>query len=492
LSASFDWRAARRVAILGLLIAAISGTLAFDRLGANSIFGDEAIFANLARGVVANEQWYPLYYGTKLYVSKPPLSIWPMALRFEAAGPSELNTRIGSAAGGVLVSLLLFALGTCLLDSTAGAIAALLLITAPPWLLHHGVREGVGDIWSALFTGVALLAYVQGRIAGSRKLLAVAICAAVAGSLIKGPVVFLILFSVGLVWELGARALYGRRPRLLLLSGLVLASAIPFALWVVDSAARDPVARTKLWTQFIGRHTQALDPTHLHGAAFYPAVLAEAFGWWLLVLLLPPLWRWLRARELALLLPIWSIVPIATFTLSVSKLPWYADPSLPALAMLLGIAISAGMAQIRVPAVRYGIAALIVAALGLRVVAAWRAIHVPPRQTDMHRVALAYRAADRPALYVDRLDAPGFGYREWNSYYLNLLPRAAAGIPPAIDRSRCTLIVTMKPEPLVRRGDFAGAAIQRLRKYDPREADLYLLDLCGGRFVRALAAPPAS
>ena len=487
-----DQDSLRRVVILALLVAVISSILTFHHLGENSLFGDEAIVATIARRAVVNGEWYPLHYATPVYVSKPPLSIWPMALRFEVGGASELNVRIGSAIGGVLVSLLLFALGTWLLDSTAGAIAALLLITAPPWLLNHGVREGVGDVWSALFTGVALLAYAQGRIANSRKLLFIAVGAAIAGSLIKGPVVLLVLFSVGLLWELTARALHDRRPRVLLLTGVVLASAIPLALWIVDSAARDPTARTKLWAQFVGRHTQALDPTHLHDIWFYPVVLAQAFGWWLLALLLPPLWRWLRARELALLLPLWAFLPIVVFSLSVSKLPWYIDPILPALATLLGIAASLGIAQVRIATLRYLLTALVVAALGVRLFASWRGVHASPRQTEMHRTVLAFRSADHPALYVDKLGATSFGYREWNAYYLNLLPRAAAAVPPAIDRSRCTLVVTMKPEPLLRRADFAGAAMQQLHKYDPREDDLYLIDLCGGRFVRALAAPQPS
>ncbi|HWS72486.1 MAG TPA: hypothetical protein VN605_10250, partial [Thermoanaerobaculia bacterium] len=48
------------------------------------------------------------------------------------------------------------------------------------------------------------------------------------------------------------------------------------------------------------------------------------------------------------------------------------------------------------------------------------------------------------------------------------------------------LVVTMKPEPLLRRPDLSGATIGQLHKYDQREADLYLIDLCGGHFTRAL------
>lgn len=472
--------------MLALLTATISSCLAFHRLGANSLFGDETIFASIARDVVVSERWYPLYNNGVRYVSKPPLSIWPMALRFKAAGVSEVNARIGSALGGVLVSMLLFALGVWLVDAYTGALAALLLITAPPWLLEHGVREGVGDIWTAMFTGIALLAYVQGRIAGSRRLLAAAILAAVAGSLIKGPVVFLVFVCVSLLWEALARWLHGRRPRGLLPCGIALLSAIPFAIWIADNAARDGPIRTRIWGQFFGRHTRAIDPTHLQDALFYPRVVMSAFGWWLLVLAVPLLWRWLRGRELALLLPVWAFLPIVVFSLSVSKLPWYLDPVLPPLAMLIAIAICLGIARVRSARLRYVLGAVVAGALAMRIGAAWNAINAAPRRIDMHRIAIAYQSADRPALYADTLDTGPFGFREWNRFYLDALPKAAPAVPARLDPSRCSVVVTLRPHPLMRRADFDGAAIRQLRKHDPREADLYLIDRCGGHFTEAL------
>lgn len=476
------------VAALAVLTAAISICLCFHRLGANSIFGDEAIVANIARSAAVDGHWYPLGTENRRYVSKPPLSIWPMALCFAVAGASEVNTRIGSAVGGVIVSMLLFALGMWLVDARAGALAALLLITAPPWLLEHGVREGVGDVWTTLFTGLALLLYVRARVTESRGLLMAAVAAATAGSLIKGPVVFLILAGVGLLWEATAKLLLGRRPRWRLLCVLVFASAIPFALWVADNAVHDAGARAKMWPEFVGRHMKAIDPTHLHGVMFYPRVLAEAFGVWLVALLLPMLWRWVRTSETALLLPLWSLFPIVAFSLSVSKLPWYLDPALPALALLIGIAVFLGIAHLDSRLLQYALGAFVAGLLAMRVVAAWNAINATPRQTDMHRLLLAYRSAERPILYVDTLATASFGYREWNYYYLNLAKNEWRTISAPIDRSRCSVVVTMQPERLLRRADFSGVETRLVRKYDSREADLYVIDLCGGRFARALAA----
>ena len=476
------------MATLAALTVAISICLSFHRLGANSLFGDEAIYANIARKAAVDGHWYPLYDQHGHYVNKPPLSIWPMALQFEVAGASEVNARIGSAVGGVIVSMLVFVLGTWLVDARAGTLAALLLITAPPWLLEHGVREGVGDIWTTLFTGLALMLYVRARITESRRILMAAVAAAVAGSLIKGLVVFLILSGVGLLWETTTKLLLGRRPRWRVLWFVVLASAIPFALWVADNAVHDAGARAQMWTQFVGRNTQAIDPTHLHPFTFYPSVVAEAFGVWLVALILPMLWRWLRTSETALLLPLWSFFPIVVFSLSVSKLPWYLDPALPPLALLIGIAVFLGIARLGSRPLRYALGAIVVGLLAMRVVAAWNAINTTPRRTDMHRLLIAYRSAERPILYVDTLASAPFRYREWNYYYLNLAKNEWRTIPPAIDRSRCSVVVTMQPERLVRRVDFAGTELRQLHKFDPREADLYMIDLCDGRFARALAA----
>jgi len=484
-SPAHDVRPPWRVAALGILTAAICIILAFHHLGANSIFADESITADVARRAAVDGHWYPLENNEGTYVAKPPLSVWPIALWFEIGGPSELNARIGSAAGGVLASMLLFALGTWLVDAFAGTIAALLLITAPPWLLEHGVREGVGDVWTTLFTGVALVLYVRARVTESRRMLLAAIVAAATASLIKGPVVFLVLAGVGLLWELAARSLLPRPRRWGVLCGFVLASAIPFTIWIADSTARGGVVRAKLWKQFFGRHLQAIDPTHVQGATFYPGVLAQAFGLSLLCLLLPSMWNWLRSSELGLLLPLWAAFPIVAFSLSVSKLPWYLDPSLPPLALLIAIAIVLSFGGLRMPMARYAAGAIVAAFLAVRVLGAWNAIQVT-RRTDMNRLLLAYRSAERPILYVDDPGPGSFQYREWNAYYLNLARSEWRTIPRAIDRSRCSVVITTHPDRLTRRADFAGAELRQLWKYDPREANLYVIDLCGGRFANAL------
>jgi hypothetical protein len=153
--------------------------------------------------------------------------------------------------------------------------------------------------------------------------------------------------------------------------------------------------------------------------------------------------------------------------------------------MMIGIAISLGVAHVPAQSVRYVLVALVVVAMGRRVVAAWNVVHAAPRLTDMHRVVLAYRSATHPILYVDDLRTTPYGFREWNYVYLNQLP-GTTPIPPAIDRSRCSVVVTLHPEPLLLRADFAGAETTRLRKHDPREDDLSLIDLCNGHFTRAL------
>lgn len=474
--------------MLAALVTLVSAVLAFHQLGANSLFGDEALFVNIARGTGEHGAWYPIRsVDGNVYVSKPPLSAWPMALRFRMGGVSELNARIGSAVSGVLVSILLFALGAWLVDANAGAIAALLLITAPSWLLEHGVRQGIGDISTTLFTGLALFTYVRGRITDDRRLLIACACAAAIGSMIKGPIVLLLLLCVGAAWEVTVWRVHGRKPRLLVLCATVAASALPFLAWIIDSAMRGAVVREKLWLQLIRRHTAGIDPTHLHGLLFYPGVLAAAFGFWLLALLVPALWRQVRGSETALLLPLWAFVPIALDSLSSSKLPWYLDPALPALALLIGIGVHLGITRVPSRIARTVLIACVAAVLAWRGFAMWRIVHAPPQRMDMHRFALAWRAAEHPALYADDLATPTrYGYREWNSVYLNALPKTAPRIPAHLDRSRCTAVVTLHPAPLVARPDFAGAMTRQIRKRDPRENDLFLVDLCGGAFVRAL------
>src|SRR5579863_2848039 len=161
--------------------------LNFHHLGARSLAGDEAIYANPARFAAVDGHWYPLRSQRPgPYHSKPPLMSWPVALSFAIGGVSETTDRVPSALAGAVLVAVVAAFAGWLFGPWTGLLAGLLLAANPLWLGTHGARDGVGEPLLVLLTTVALLsamAYAHNR---RRRWLLGALLAVMAASIIKG------------------------------------------------------------------------------------------------------------------------------------------------------------------------------------------------------------------------------------------------------------------------------------------------------------------
>jgi 4-amino-4-deoxy-L-arabinose transferase-like glycosyltransferase len=504
-----------------VLLLALALTLNLAHLGARSLMLDEALYANVAWEAAVNGHWYPLVHRGTLYVAKPPLAVSLQAALFRLVGVSEVAARLPSALSGVSLVMLLYGFVSWLTGRWAGLLAGALLASCRPWLFEHGTRDGVTDALLCLLLTAALLLYLRFRSTGDRRWLLAAGLATAVSSLVKGLLGPFLLLVITACWEIlmavlpapgqdaaGGEPAPGSEPaagggparpslgqRLLAPLALALGGTGPYLVWWLDISRRRSGMLATTYRDIVVRATRGLDPRHVHGAGFYPHVLGQAFGhWWpaLVPAALALLVAWRRGGPRAgafLLLPTWAGVVLGVLYLSVSRLAWYVDPILPPIAAL----IAAGCAETahrlgRWPVLRLLFALALATLAGLRCATAWQILAMPYPQLRVQRLAATVPRLPGARLYMERFHLAPEQLREWNVFYFGQLERAALPIPATLPAHACSVVVTTDPAALAARPGFAGAVVIRLDKLAQDEADLFVLDLCGGEVARRLGA----
>jgi 4-amino-4-deoxy-L-arabinose transferase-like glycosyltransferase len=247
---------------------------------------DEARFAVLAQDILDHGRWLVPHLRGDLYLNKPQLFFWSIAvLSLPAGRVTELTAAIPSVASAVATVGAVLALGRLLWGTPVGLLAALILIATPPfYAFSHAV---LSDVMMTAFMTWALYFLVRslaGR-GGTGLLLAFYACIG-AAVLSKGPA-GLAALAAGLVATAvtrGPRALTRLRP-LYGLVVLVAAALVWFTPYLVQSQGRF-VSRV-----LIGHYT----PWYLSGGLaprvgqfaallgnFLPwtVLLAAAVAWW--------------------------------------------------------------------------------------------------------------------------------------------------------------------------------------------------------------------
>lgn len=494
-----------------LLVLGLSGALNFVKLGRSSLFSDEAIYGTIAHNVVENGDWYPLMYKGLRYSWKPPLAVWPVAVSFSAFGESEFSDRLPSGLMATLTVGLVFLCCSWMLGPWSGLLAALLFATCSPWLEFHGARNGVAEPLLCFLLISALASYHLYKTNHATRWLIAACVAVVLSGLCKGLLGPLVVFVSTLCNEIvdvlrsdrehreerapatGLRASPVKIPFLLLFSG-----ASVYLMWGLENALHDPGFLGQLYRDTVVRVTSGIDPGHVHGRLFYWDILSRDLGY-LWIPLACGLYAALagkqddRGRALRLT-GIYAMVFMALIHLSASKLSWYMTPAMPAIAVLVAVGMR-WILSLVLPAAQ--IHTLAYAALGLfvlapRLSAAWALVNQPPMVSDMQRIVDAIRHAEGAHIYLDSLGKYrpiGEGFekvREWNEYYIQQLDAAASPLPEHFAASGCDVVLTRRAQELISREPFAKADVVMLKKYDPGEIDLAVLDLCQGRIRNGL------
>jgi len=347
---------------LGLLAAA----LIFWRLGEGSLFNwDEATYADLAKQILATDDWVTLHRNGAPFFKKPPLYIWLTALAYKVFGINEFAARFWSAVSGVGVVLGTYFVGSRLLDRRIGLAGGVLLLGINNFPHSHGYnflslcRVGHLDVPLMLVSLVILYLGWLG-LERPRYLLWMGVPLGV-GFMIKNVAAFfpwciialLVMFTQG--WRgILRRQLWGGL-------GLGLLIALPWHAAQVALHGMTFVNTYLVW-EILTRTTESLETAmHTGGLTYYLNIIRWGFPVWSW-LMVPGaayfLYLWLRERNrAALLILLWIAFPLVFFTLARTKIGWYVAMIYPALALLTAAFIQKVLGR------RYGVVVVLVGML---------------------------------------------------------------------------------------------------------------------------------
>lgn len=339
-----------KTALSGLLAA--SAVLLFLGLGANTIWdANEAFYVDTPRHMVESGDYINPEFNGAPRLNKPVLSYWVVAGFYHLFGVSVTVERVAIAIGALGIVLAAFVFGRALHSPTAGLWAALIVLTAPRFVMF--ARRIFIDIWVTMFMTLALAAFVMALRRGTRErpfaaqwLIAMYVAIG-CGVLTKGPVALVFPAATIGAWLLIERRLSDIR-HLWIVTGALIVTAIVAPWWVALYAQHGWGPLEAFWIgENIGRYTDSMQPGERDVFFYVPVVLGDLFPWTVpvvagLVAAGAALWQRVRgtaARDavstsVATLLCLWIGWHVGVFSLSETKQDLYVFPIVPALAAL--------------------------------------------------------------------------------------------------------------------------------------------------------------
>lgn len=328
-----------------LLLAGFCAFLFFYGIGQFGLIGaDEPRYAQVAREMLERHDWITPVLGGHAWLEKPPLYYWQAMLAYSVFGVSDVSARIPSTLDA---SLLVVAVYLFFRKLRRGVEVDAALITASCAGMIGYARAASMDMALTSSFGIGLLGWWLWRESGKRVYLAGFYVCTALGMLAKGPVapflsaVVIILFAGAIKeWRLLLKTLW--------LPGILLFCAVALPWYVAVQMANPP-----FFHEFILEHNLARFSSNLyhHPEPFWyylPVAILALVPWIVSVCaaFVESVRAWWSERkatrpepDLELQFRIfaccWLVVPIVFFSISVSKLPGYILPAVPAGAILL-------------------------------------------------------------------------------------------------------------------------------------------------------------
>jgi len=313
----------------------------FYRLGGPALFEpDEGRNAEKAREILLLHDWITPHENFHAVVDKPIFFYWLIALSYKLFGVSEWAARLPSALAAFGCILLVYFFVRRWWGEWEARWSVLILGTSAGFFIFS--RIVIFDMTLTLFETLALWAFYRATHEtvptagwGTCALLYLALGAAtltkgLVGLVVPGMIFFFYLLLTNNWPVLG---------RIRLLPGAVLFLLV-VAPWYILAETHNPgYLRYYLWEEHFGRFTtnkfDRFNPWYFYLYIVPIGLLPWTF---LLPATVQNYWR-RRPDDRTVWLILWAVLPILFFSLSKAKLPHYILPSIPALAILIGVAM---------------------------------------------------------------------------------------------------------------------------------------------------------
>jgi len=334
-----------RASFLGFPI--LLALLAFAFQGGRGIYWpDEGYYVSIAQSMLDRKDWLVPILNDGVWLDKPPLSMWGIASGLSTFGRNEFGARAFVGLCYFLTALLVYLLGTSLKNRSFGLLAGVIYATMLLPFVAGNVCTPDGPL--TLFTTFTFLFFWfinnprHSHVTACKVLLTISLGL---GFLTKGPAVFVPTCSIVLFMLVRKRTLRIISWQCLLL-GIVLFSAFG-VLWYAVISIRIPGSLSYFFdNQVWGRTVSSKYSRNagLFGSLIYiPTIIIGASPW--TVIWFMKLKRIAHRQRLSsilntilndpadLLIGLWILIPLAILLMANSRLPLYALPLFPAIAL---------------------------------------------------------------------------------------------------------------------------------------------------------------
>jgi 4-amino-4-deoxy-L-arabinose transferase-like glycosyltransferase len=312
---------------------------------------DEGRYAEMAREMFTSGDWITTRLNGIKYFEKPPLQTWMNALTFTVFGVGDWQARLWTGLCGMFGVLMTGYAGMRIYSARVGLYAALVLASSFYWIACSQINSldmGLSGMMTLVLCALLIAQRDAATPREQRRWMLVCWAGMALAVLSKGLIGLILPGGVLVVYTLIARD-WRLWTRLHMGKGLLLFFAIA-APWFVLVGLKNPEQPHFF---FIYEHFDRFLLKEHHREA----------GWWMFLALLAAgcmpwlgvLWQSLvqGARRTTperfrpgLLALVWVAFILAFFTNSESKLPGYLLPVFPAVALLIGRYLDAGMRRI--------------------------------------------------------------------------------------------------------------------------------------------------
>lgn len=335
----------RHLPYLTVLLALALVTL-FARLGSLPLSGsDEPRYARIAQEMRDAGEWVTPTLQGKPWLEKPPLYYWMTIPFLRLFDKPETAARFAPAACALACAAAIYVLGSSLWTPLAGWMGASILLTSLGFAGYGRSASTDMPFTCCLTIALAILTAAACKNIGFKKVFWAYVFLGLA-TLAKGPVALVLAGGIMLlVWYLDESGFALSRWHVI--SGFMIALAVSAPwFWLVFRENGYAFILTFFVNHNLARYVTGI---HHHTQPFYyyfGALIVLLFPWsgWLPALIsgspIKGLRKW-REWDLGMVfLACWALFPIFFFSLSDSKLAGYILPSLPPLALILGVRLS--------------------------------------------------------------------------------------------------------------------------------------------------------
>jgi 4-amino-4-deoxy-L-arabinose transferase-like glycosyltransferase len=336
---SLAWFSMHKDALFILMILAFS-TILFVNLGSGHLWvADEQTYSQWANHMVKSGDYLTPWADGFLsfYISKPPLTMWLMALSYQGFGVTNFASRFGSAVLGTLALVVVFYLGKKLFNSYVGFMSAIILGTFTTF--YEFARHAMTDMPFLLFTVTSIYFLVLSEKTEKPTRYAVLSGVCLGLAFLTKQLIALLIPLIVIVYLVATNrsvmVLVSKRFTLFLAFGVLV-----FAPWLIYMGLRFGPDFFQVYFSYsdLSRIVSPLEG-HAEGVFYYFTYLAQNENM-LWVVLLPfaagvsVVKAVFKQSNVDTLLIVWMAVVLLFFTVAQTRIYWYILPAFPAFAIV--------------------------------------------------------------------------------------------------------------------------------------------------------------